>query len=148
MTSNLGSQELAEQDLNESAIRTRVDRALKTHFRPEFLNRIDDTIVFHRLTRESLGAIVEIQLDRLAARLSDRGIGIEVSPEAKAALARDGYDPIYGARPLKRLIEREVQNPIARRMLEGEIGAGHTILVEVEGQGLRIEARPKATERA
>jgi ATP-dependent Clp protease ATP-binding subunit ClpB len=133
LTSNLGSELLAEQELTETEIEARVDMALKSHFRPEFLNRIDDIIVFHRLSKDVLAKIVEIQIGKLAWRLAERGISLELTDEARAQLAEDGYDPVYGARPLKRLIERVIQNPLARRMLEGQVGAGDTIRVDFDG---------------
>ena len=133
LTSNLGSQFLAEEEMSEQEIERRVDAALKAHFRPEFLNRIDDIIVFHRLGRDALTRIVEIQVGKLAWRLAERGISLELTPKAKSQLAEDGYDPVYGARPLKRLIERAIQNPLALRMLAGEVGAGDTIRVDYDG---------------
>ena len=135
MTSNLGSQLLVDETLSSEEIEGRVDMALKSHFRPEFLNRIDDIIVFHRLDRESLARIVDIQIDRLAHRLAERGIGLLLTEKARAQLAADGYDPVYGARPLKRLIERQIENPLARRMLAGDIGASDTIEVDVAPSG-------------
>ncbi|MDA1195355.1 MAG: ATPase, T2SS/T4P/T4SS family, partial [Planctomycetota bacterium] len=151
MTSNLGSQFLAEEDLSEAQIRARVDVALKGHFRPEFLNRIDDIVVFHRLGRESIGRIVDIQLERLIDRVSARGIALAVSPAARTQLALEGYDPVYGARPLKRLIERALENPLAKRILGGEIGAGDAVTADYSPGGEFIferAAQPDSREHA
>jgi ATP-dependent Clp protease ATP-binding subunit ClpB len=148
MTSNLGSHALADADLSEAQIEARVTEALRSHFRPEFLNRIDDIIVFHRLDRETLRRIVEMQIGLLMARLSERGISLTLTDAAKAQLAKEGYDPVYGARPLKRLIERAVQNPLAKRMLEGRIGAGDTISVDFEGEEFTFNAEDVAKSKA
>ena len=130
MTSNLGSQEVAERDLSEAAIEHRVMDALHAHFRPEFLNRIDDIIVFHRLGKDHIRRIVDLQVERLAALVSDRGISLRVTPAARDRLAEEGFDPVYGARPLRRLIQRTIQNGLARRILEGEVGAGDTVEID------------------
>ncbi|MEM9560687.1 MAG: AAA family ATPase [Planctomycetota bacterium] len=108
-------------------------------FRPELLNRIDETVVYHQLGREQLGSIVGIQLDRLRERLGDRGIALEVTDEAKAALASEGWDPAYGARPLKRTIQQRVENALASRVLAGEFGAGDTVRVDHQGAGFTFE---------
>ena len=108
-------------------------------FRPELLNRIDETVVYHQLGREQLGSIVGIQLDRLRERLGDRGIALEVTDEAKAALASEGWDPAYGARPLKRTIQQRVENALASRVLAGEFGAGDTVRVDHQGSGFTFE---------
>ena len=142
MTSNLGSEALTEHDLSDAAIKNRVDQALRGFFRPEFLNRIDDTVVFHRLNRDNLRTIVDIQLGRLAERLGERGLSLELSDAAKDRLADEGFDPVFGARPLKRLIERAVTNPLAKRLLEGEIGAGDTVHVDVDGEAFTFTTRP------
>src|SRR5262249_14728638 len=101
--------------------------------RPEFLNRIDEIVVFHPLGREELGRIVEIQLGHLRRRLADRRITLEVTTAAKAILAREGYDPTFGARPLKRTIQRLVQDPLAPKLLEGEFSEGDTVTVDAKG---------------
>jgi ATP-dependent Clp protease ATP-binding subunit ClpB len=109
--------------------------SMREHFRPEFLNRIDEIVEFHALSKEQLGTIVELQLARLRQRLADRGLGLELSAEATALLVEAGWDPTYGARPLKRALQRLVENPLALRLLEGEFGDGDTIRVEaVEGE--------------
>jgi ATP-dependent Clp protease ATP-binding subunit ClpB len=106
---------------------------LRLHFRPEFLNRVDDIVVFRPLSREDIGKIVELQLVRLTKLLADRHVGLEVTAEAKAQLAEWGYDPVYGARPLKRVIQNKLQNPIALEVLEGKFPEGSTIKVVARG---------------
>ncbi len=144
MTSNLGSHALAEEDLSEAEIEKRVMDALRGHFRPEFLNRIDDITVFHRLSKDTLRKIVDIQVGRLVARVGERGIDLRVSEAALGQLADEGYDPVYGARPMKRLIERAIQNPLANRMLEGSVGAGDTIEVDYSGDEFTFEKKAAA----
>ncbi|MCK6456873.1 MAG: ATP-dependent chaperone ClpB [Phycisphaerae bacterium] len=141
MTSNIGSehiQRLSESGASEVELDAAVREDLKRHFRPEFLNRIDEVVVFHRLNREHLAKIVDLQLAQLQARLAAREIRLNVMPEARERLAHDGYDPVFGARPLKRLIQQEVENPLARRLLSGEFGPGDSIDVEVSGDGYRF----------
>jgi len=130
MTSNLGSQALAEEGLSEDEMKARVDEALRGHFRPEFLNRIDDVIVFHRLSRENLRRIVDLQIARLAKVLEGRELKLVVTDRAANRLGAEGYDPVYGARPLRRLLQQKIQNEVARRLLAGEIGAGDTVEVD------------------
>jgi ATP-dependent Clp protease ATP-binding subunit ClpB len=101
-------------------------------FRPEFLNRIDEIVEFHELSREQLGEIVELQLRRLRDRLAERGLGLELTDEAKELVAEAGWDPTYGARPLKRALQRLVENPLALRLLEGEFVEGDTVRVEAQ----------------
>ena len=129
MTSNLGSEYLANQGDGEDVaeVRDLVMGAVRAHFRPEFLNRLDDIILFHRLRRTEMGAIVDIQLLRLQKLLDDRRIRLELDPSARAWLADKGYDPVYGARPLKRVIQREVQDPLAEKILAGEIADGSVV---------------------
>jgi ATP-dependent Clp protease ATP-binding subunit ClpB len=131
MTSNLGSQALAEEGLSEDEMKARVDEALRAHFRPEFLNRVDDVIVFHRLSREHLRRIVDIQVRRLAKSLEGKELRLDVTDRALDRLAAEGFDPVYGARPLKRLIQSAILNEVARRLLAGEIGAGDEVRVDV-----------------
>jgi ATP-dependent Clp protease ATP-binding subunit ClpB len=102
---------------------------MRHHFRPEFLNRVDEIVVFHSLSEEDLKQILEVQLNRLRARLAERQISIELTPEAAKHLALEGYDPVYGARPLKRAIQKELETPIGRRLLSGEIRDGNKIIV-------------------
>jgi ATP-dependent Clp protease ATP-binding subunit ClpB len=144
MTSNLGSQALAEEGLSEDEVRARVDAALRAHFRPEFLNRVDDVIVFHRLSREHLRRIVGIQVGRLSKSLEGRELRLEVSERALDRLAAEGFDPVYGARPLKRLVQTALLNEVARRLLAGEIGAGDLVRVDAKGSEFTFErASPK-----
>ncbi|MGH7360049.1 MAG: AAA family ATPase, partial [Candidatus Methylomirabilales bacterium] len=134
ITSNLGShviRELAGKD--DAAMRTQVLEALKATFRPEFLNRIDEVIIFNTLSRRDLERIVTIQLGRLQRRLADRKLTLALSDDAKVFLAREGFDPVYGARPLKRTIQRLLQDPLARRLLEGQFHEGDTVRVELQG---------------
>jgi ATP-dependent Clp protease ATP-binding subunit ClpB len=112
---------------------------MRDFFRPEFLNRIDETVEFHQLTREQLAEIVELQLARLRERLADRGISLELTDAAKETLAEAGWDPTYGARPLKRAIQRLVENPLALRLLEGEFADGDTIRVHAEDGEITFE---------
>jgi ATP-dependent Clp protease ATP-binding subunit ClpB len=143
MTSNIGSQYIVDAggQLDERGwerVEERVRDELRNHFRPEFLNRVDDIIVFRQLSREDLVQIVDLQLERLQRQLADRHMTLEVAPEAKALIAVEGYDPVYGARPLKRVIQRLLQNPIALELLEGNFHEGDTIRVERDGKGLRF----------
>jgi len=133
MTSNLGSSHVREAD--EAQMRERIAEVLRATFRPEFLNRIDETIVFRPLTQEQLGRIARIQFGRLAARVRDRGIELTLTDAAEAALAERGYDPVYGARPLKRLIVKEIENVLARRILNGEFGEGDHVTVDAHEGG-------------
>lgn len=138
MTSNIGSEFLgmyAGKELSESeweSVKNRVIEEMRKHFRPEFLNRIDDIVVFHGLTQEDLKNIVEIQLRQVARRLEDRKIGIELTDKAKEFLVNEGYDPKYGARPLKRTIQRRVLDPLALDVLNGRIHDGDHVVVDVE----------------
>jgi ATP-dependent Clp protease ATP-binding subunit ClpB len=138
MTSNLGSENI-QADLPHDVIEERVMTAVRAHFRPEFLNRIDEVIVFDRLTPEDLRRIVEIQLESLHRRLAERRIELVVSEDALDLLAELGFDPVYGARPLKRTIQRELADPMALRILSGEFGEGDTVKVTVEDGAIRID---------
>jgi len=132
MTSNLGSHWIAEAEgMDESQIKTKIEEELRRHFRPEFLNRVDDVIVFHRLSREEIELIVEIQLKNLAKVVADRGIALTWTPAARRMLAGRGYDPAFGARPLKRLIQREVADLLSTKILTGELGAGDSAKLDV-----------------
>ncbi len=144
MTSNIGSAYIVEAgpQADEAAwrgVEEQVRAQLRQHFRPEFLNRVDDVIVFRQLTQADLARIVELQLAKLTGQLAARGIGLEVGPEAKALLVEQGYDPVYGARPLKRVIQRLLQNPIALAVLEGEFTDGDVIAVGRKGEELVLE---------
>ncbi|MCA9824146.1 MAG: ATP-dependent chaperone ClpB [Dehalococcoidia bacterium] len=134
MTSNLGSQYIVEPGLDQQTVHDRVMAAVQGHFRPEFLNRVDDIIVFTQLTEAHLLSIVDIQLERVVKRLADRRITLEISTEAKQALARQGYDPLYGARPLKRVIQTEVLDRLAMEILEGRLHEGTVAAVDYDGQ--------------
>jgi ATP-dependent Clp protease ATP-binding subunit ClpB len=131
MTSNIGSQFIGELD-DEDQIRTKVLEAMRDHFRPEFLNRVDETIIFHRLDKAQITAIVDIQLKNLYQRLADRKIKLEVTERAKELLANEGYDPAFGARPLKRAIQRLLQDPLSMSILEGEFKDGDTVKAEAK----------------
>ena len=138
MTSNIASpiiQELNQSGASQEAIRVRVMEELRATLRPEFLNRIDDIIVFRPLSREQITEIVEIQLARLRQLLADRRITLELTPAARQQLAAEGYDPNYGARPLKRVLQQRIQNPLALRLLQGEFHEGDTILVDAPLDG-------------
>jgi len=133
MTSNLGTELWSG---GGEVSRDQITQALQNHFRPEFLNRIDEIVVFHLLTREDLKGIVAIQLKRVEALLEDKGFHLEVSPDAMAYLAEVGYDPDFGARPLKRAIQRELQDPLALKILAGDFNEGSTIKVGRGKEGL------------
>jgi ATP-dependent Clp protease ATP-binding subunit ClpB len=134
MTSNIGSQWIRDLAGDDEEMRKRVMEALQSHFRPEFLNRVDETIIFNSLGIEEIKQIVDIQLERLRGRLKERKITIVLSEAAKAYLAHEGFDPAYGARPLRRAIEKRVQNPLALRMLEGQFGEGSTVEVDLDAK--------------
>ncbi len=139
MTSNIGSEHIVDLGIGEEGeMRRRVMDALRSHFKPEFLNRIDDVVIFHALGEEQIAHILEIQIDQLQKRLADRRLTIELSKGAMEYLARRGYDPQYGARPLKRLIQREVQDPLAMRILEGEFAEGTTIRIDLAEDGEKL----------
>ncbi len=150
MTSNLGSQYIAEQatvgngGMDEN-VRRMVTAALREHFRPEFLNRVDEIVFFHLLSRDDLRAIVDIQLKALVARLAERKIQIELTPAAKDRLIEEGYDPAYGARPLKRTIQRRLLDPLAMRVLQGEFVEGDRVTIDAAGNELRFTKAQPAT---
>jgi ATP-dependent Clp protease ATP-binding subunit ClpB len=149
MTSNLGSQII--QDMSNSPfedVRDRVMEVLQAQFRPEFLNRVDDVIVFRPLTREQLAAIVEIQLRQLQKRLAERKIELRVSQAAKELLAERGWDPLYGARPLKRTIQRLVGDRMALLILEGRIRDGDVVAVDADGGELTFNVLSSVEEPA
>jgi ATP-dependent Clp protease ATP-binding subunit ClpB len=141
MTSNLGSEWIAEESSRDEAeIKAKIEEALRRHFRPEFFNRIDDVIVFHRLKRDEIEKIVQIQLTGLAKTLLDRGIQLTWTPEVRRYLAGRGYDPTFGARPLKRLIQKEVSDRLAESLLGGAIGEGDVaeLTLSPDGESLKI----------
>ena len=134
MTSNVGSQEIAGESVDER-IRERVTEVLETTFKPEFLNRIDDTVIFHRLSKEDIGRIVEIQVDALTRRVAERDIEIELTDEARTLLGNLGYDPTYGARPLKRVVQKQLVDKLALKILEGEFAEGDSVVIDAaEGE--------------
>jgi ATP-dependent Clp protease ATP-binding subunit ClpB len=135
MTSNLGSQWIVERGLSADEIRERVMDAVRTHFRPELINRIDEIVIFGALGLEQIQRIVEIQLGSLRQRLAERKMTLELTPAAEQELARAGFDPVYGARPLKRTIQKELVQPLASRLLEGTFTNGDTILVDAAADG-------------
>jgi len=138
MTSNIASpiiQDWTQHGRDQDAIRVRVMEELRGHLRPEFLNRIDEVIVFRPLSREQIGTIVEIQLERLRKQLADRKLTLELTEAAQEKLGEEGYDPIYGARPLKRVIQQRLQNPLALKLLQGEFREGETVEVDVDRNG-------------
>ena len=155
MTSNVGSQLiLAYRGGGDSdsyqRMKSEVLDALRQHFRPEFLNRVDETVVFHSLAREHLKEIVEIQLERLRARLAERHITLELTERAREHLALSGYDPNYGARPLKRAIQKEIETPLGRLLLKGDVKDGQTVMVDYDraAGGLKFNVKAgKAPER-
>jgi ATP-dependent Clp protease ATP-binding subunit ClpB len=132
LTSNIGSQHILESE-NSEQIEALVTEALRRHFRPEFLNRIDETIIFDRLEEADLERIVDIQLERLLVRLEAQKLTLHLSPGAKRLLAEDGYDSAYGARPLKRTIQRKLLDPLSMALLEGRFKEGDTIEVGLDG---------------
>ena len=153
MTSNIGSQYIVEAGADAvgdawSGVEARVREELREHFRPEFLNRVDDVIVFRPLSREDLAHIVGLQLAHLETMLDARKLHLRVTPEARALLANKGYDPVYGARPLKRVIQRDLQNPIALEVLEGRYGEGDTIVVDAAGGALTFRREGSMAEAA
>jgi len=139
MTSNIGSQWITGLgDKDEEEMKRRIDEAMKNNFKPEFLNRVDDTIIFHRLGMEEIEKIVDIQIEGLAKILASRKLSVEVSGKARQLLAKEGFDPVYGARPLKRVIQNEVQNVLAMKLLNGEVKEGATVLIDVTGPEGRV----------
>jgi ATP-dependent Clp protease ATP-binding subunit ClpB len=139
MTSNLGSQYLSSlgDDQKVSEVETQVMETVRGHFRPEFLNRLDEIILFHRLSQEHMAPIVDIQVARVQKLLTDRKIEIQLSEKAREWLGRVGYDPVYGARPLKRAVQKYVQDPLADAILRGDIADGMTVKID-EGDGALI----------
>ena len=150
MTSNLGSDILVSQAEGEDsdAVKDQVMAAVRAAFRPEFLNRLDEILLFHRLSREQMAGIVDIQLKRLGQLLAERKITLALDDGARAWLATAGYDPGYGARPLKRVIQRQLQNPLASLMLEGKIAEGEVVTVSAGDGGLIINGEPVKAEAA
>jgi ATP-dependent Clp protease ATP-binding subunit ClpB len=140
MTSNIGSQYITEEESSENRRRLVMD-ALRAHFRPEFLNRVDEIIIFERLTEEDLKKIVDIQLARLTKRLAQQNIRLDLTDSAKTLIAREGYDPVYGARPLKRAIQRDLLDPLSMNILEGKIGEGQRIVADAKNGVIEFRVR-------
>jgi ATP-dependent Clp protease ATP-binding subunit ClpB len=140
MTSNIGSQFIME-DLSVAERNKRVMEALRGYFRPEFLNRIDEIVIFDRLSDKEIGRIVDIQLARLAKRLGKQNLHLELSDKARAYLAKEGYDPAYGARPLKRVIQQKILDPLSMEILDGRIHEGQTIHADVSGGELKFSTK-------
>jgi ATP-dependent Clp protease ATP-binding subunit ClpB len=148
MTSNIGSQEILEaqqRGWSYEDMKRVVITELRRHFRPEFLNRIDEIVVFHALTVENLVKIVDIQLARLRDRLAERRITLSLTPTALEDLGRRGYDPVYGARPLKRLIQQDIETPIARLLVKGDLRDGETVTVDLEDGRIAVIPAVEAT---
>ena len=144
MTSNLGSREIQEVEDDDSQVREAVTQVLHEHFKPEFLNRIDDIVIFHRLSREQITKIIDVQLERLHAMLHDRNISLVLEDSARELLAREGYDPNFGARPLKRAIQTLIQNPLAMKLLRGEVLPGQNIVVSARNGQMEFSTEPRA----
>ena len=141
MTSNLGAEFLVSQAEGEDsfAVYNEVMTVVRGHFRPEFLNRVDEIVLFHRLRREDMGAIVDIQMARLAKLLEERKITIDMDVKGRQWLADRGYDPAYGARPLKRFLQRQIETKLARALVSGEVGEGTTVTFQIRGDELVLE---------
>ena len=156
MTSNLGTEEfhrsgiglLRKDEDAERKMRTAIEDALKRAFRPELLNRIDDVIIFHPLAEEHLRSIVDLLIREVERRLAERDIRLEISEEARAWLAHRGYDPVYGARPLRRAIQRHVENPVSTKILQGEYKAGDTIAIGLQEDNLSFSGAKASRKRA
>jgi len=148
MTSNLGSEFLVNltEDQDVDLVRDEVMGVVRSHFRPEFLNRVDEIILFHRLRRQDMGQIVEIQLKRLEKLLTDRKIVLDLDKDAIEWLANKGYDPAYGARPLKRVIQKELQDPLAEKILLGDILDGSTVKITSGSDRLNFRAKPSVVK--
>jgi len=135
MTSNIGSQFAVDASMSEAERRMKINEVLRATFRPEFLNRIDDIIIFRSLTISDINKVIDIQIGRLQKMLADRKITIELTDKAKKHIAKAGYSAVYGARPLKRALQKIVQDGLAMKILEGSIAAGDHVVVDVKGDG-------------
>jgi ATP-dependent Clp protease ATP-binding subunit ClpB len=129
-------------------VREAVMEVLREHFKPEFLNRVDDIVVFHQLSREQIGEIIEVQLERLRKMLAERDMHLILEDSAKQLLASEGYDPMYGARPLKRAIQTLIQNPLATKLLRGEILPGQIVRVSADGEGMQFKTETNVADAA
>jgi ATP-dependent Clp protease ATP-binding subunit ClpB len=142
MTSNVGSQliqKITEEGGGQEELDAAINESLRARFLPEFLNRIDEVIVFHPLTREEIRKIVDLQLEHLTSQLADRGLELEITPAARNEVAAAGYDPTYGARPLKRIIQQRLQNPLATELLKGELPDGARLRIDYDGDEFTFE---------
>lgn len=146
MTTNLGTRDISkgfnlgfaatgDAKTGYERMKAKVGEELKQHFRPEFLNRVDDVVVFHQLTEEDIMQIVDLMVAKVDERLKDRDMGLELSVEAKKLLGKKGYDPVLGARPLRRTIQREIEDILSEKILFGELRPGHIVVVDTEGEG-------------
>ena len=142
MTSNVASQEIAAEAIDER-VRERVEHVLTETFKPEFLNRIDETVIFHRISRSDLDRIVGLQVEHLIDRVRERGIEVELSDDARTLLGNLGYDPTYGARPLKRVVQRNLVDKLALKLLEGDFSDGDRVRVEAEDGELVFRQAPR-----
>ena len=149
MTSNVGSSYISElAGKNDDLMRTHVMEQLRSQFRPEFLNRIDEIVIFHGLAEKQLETIVELETRALAKRLEDRKIHLELTPAAKALIATEGYDPAYGARPIKRTIQKLILDPLAQKVLSGEYKEGDTVFVDAENGSIQFWSEEFADQKA
>jgi ATP-dependent Clp protease ATP-binding subunit ClpB len=146
MTSNVGSDRIVGEQVDEK-IREQIEEVLAATFKPEFLNRIDDTVIFHRLSKQDIGRIVELQVNQLVGRVRERGIEIELTDEARTLLGNLGYDPTYGARPLKRVVQKQLVDKLALKILEGEFKEGDVVRVDA-AEGEIVFARVEAPAAA
>ena len=142
LTSNLGSQAIADPNLSEGERDEAVMSVVRGHFKPEFLNRLDDIVVFHSLSTSELTSIVDIQVGRLAKRLAQRRLTLDVQPAARDWLALNGYDPVYGARPLRRLVQSAIGDQLAKKLLSGEIKEGDKVVVDVTDDNDKLTVEP------
>ena len=158
MTTNLGTRDISkgvsvgfarsgESKGSYDRMKSKVNEELKQHFRPEFLNRVDDTIVFHQLTEDEIVTIVDLMIAKVDDRLRDRDMGLELLPAAKTLLSGRGYDPVLGARPLRRTIQREIEDNLSEKILFGELKAGQIVIVDVEGTGPEAQLTFKGVPR-
>jgi ATP-dependent Clp protease ATP-binding subunit ClpC len=136
---NLGFADASDTQTTYDRMKAKVNDELKQHFRPEFLNRIDDIVVFHQLSRDEIVQIVDLMIDKLDARLKDKDMAIELTSAAKSLLAERGYDPVLGARPLRRTIQREIEDPLSEKMLFGDLKPGEIVIVDAVGEGPTAE---------
>jgi ATP-dependent Clp protease ATP-binding subunit ClpB len=143
MTSNLGSHKIqAMEGVEPALVKMEVMAEVRSHFRPEFINRIDEIVVFHALDEKNIGAIAKIQLKILEQRLARMEIGLELTDAALQKIAEAGYDPVYGARPLKRAIQHQIENPLSKLILEGKFGPKDVVAIDAEGGALVFSSHP------